>query len=158
MHNGQKGDLAEIAFIYEATQRDLLVLEPRGDNSPYDVAIDNGDRIFKVQVKSTNFLDSSPRRKHPSYIAAVRHKDGEYIQGQRRKATCYKADMFDVLAVTVTPCKAWYLVPVKDAISTTVIHLYPGLKRPDKPTRNPGGPARFEKYLDYWEIFEPQDI
>lgn len=132
MHNGQKGDLAEIAFIYEATQRDLLVLEPRGDNTPYDVAVDNGKQILKVQIRGA--WKTAKGRNY--YFIGTNHGSGVY----------YNVEHFDVFAVTIRPEHVWYLIPSDVALEKTCLLFY---------ADNSG---RFEKYLDNWKIFEPQHI
>ena len=50
----ERGELAELAFLYRAAALGLGVLKPMGDSLPYDVAVDNGHRLLRVQVKSVS--------------------------------------------------------------------------------------------------------
>jgi DNA-binding sugar fermentation-stimulating protein len=53
------GDLAEIAFLYRALGRALIVSKPYGDNARYDFVVDNGTRSCRVQVKSCATADDA---------------------------------------------------------------------------------------------------
>ena len=50
----ERGELAELAFLYRSAALGLGVLKPMGDSLPYDVAVDNGHRLLRVQVKSVS--------------------------------------------------------------------------------------------------------
>ena len=50
----QRGEVAELAFLHRAAALGLGVLKPLGDSLPYDVAVDNGRRLLRVQVKSAS--------------------------------------------------------------------------------------------------------
>jgi PD-(D/E)XK nuclease superfamily protein len=45
----------EAKFIAEALRRGYKVLKPWGDSQPFDVAVNFGNRIVRVQVKSTAY-------------------------------------------------------------------------------------------------------
>jgi len=48
----EKGAILELIFAAECMQRNLRVSKPIvGDTLPYDLLVDNKDRIFKVQLK-----------------------------------------------------------------------------------------------------------
>jgi len=51
----EQGDWAELCFMARARQMGLTVLKPYGDSSAYDVRIDVGGRLLRVQTKSTTF-------------------------------------------------------------------------------------------------------
>ena len=54
MDNNQRGCLAEYTFATECIKRGYAVSFPLIDSSPYDCIVDTGDRLIKIQVKSTN--------------------------------------------------------------------------------------------------------
>jgi hypothetical protein len=134
----EKGELAELGFIYEVKERKLgAVLLPFGDSAPYDVAVDNGDRIIRVQVKSAHVTQITKGCHH--YHISVSHG--------RNHGRAYKEGDFDVLAATVMPTHSWYLIAAEDVLPRVTISLYDGI--PDK------GYSRgriWEKYLDRWDL------
>jgi len=53
-----RGELAELAFLHQATSRGLKVSKPYGDSGRYDFIVDTGRRLCKIQVKSTSYAKS----------------------------------------------------------------------------------------------------
>jgi len=49
-----KGALTVLEFAYECVKRGATVSEPIGDNSRYDLIVDSGTRLSRVQVKKAN--------------------------------------------------------------------------------------------------------
>jgi hypothetical protein len=138
----QKGELAELGFIYEIKQRKLgLVLLPFSMSSPYDVAIDNGDRIIRVQVKSAHVTTTRPSNGRQYYMISCGCRGGECRNKQH-----YKKGDFDVLAATVMPLHAWYLIEADVAILRTSLNLYPDCE-------DMKDTALWEQYRDNWSIF-----
>jgi hypothetical protein len=135
----QHGELAELAFMYECTERGLSVLTPFGDSAPYDVVVDTGKGFVKVQVKSTHSVQQT--NGCSSYSVHVCHSNG------RGKLKKYEAGVFDVLAATIIPEKVWYIIPANEVIHVACINLYAGL-----PHR--GSKRSFEKYLGAWHFLE----
>lgn len=45
--------MAEMQFILDATRKGFGVAKPYGDNEHYDVVVDSGGKLWRVQVKST---------------------------------------------------------------------------------------------------------
>src|SRR5579859_7112877 len=93
----QRGEMAEAAFLARAASLGLLVSKPWGESSRYDLIVDNGKRLLRVQVKSA-------------------HRAGPYggytIQAHGNTRKVYDASEIDLLAAYVVPVDAWYLVPV----------------------------------------------
>jgi hypothetical protein len=61
------GRATEALFHYEATRRGLRVCAPAGAIPSYDVVVDNGVRLFKVQIKGLHARPTPyrcPRRNH----------------------------------------------------------------------------------------------
>ena len=58
----ERGEWVELQFMAAAASRGYHVLKPYGDSLAYDVGIDHGGRLMRVQVKSTSVrmaLDTS---------------------------------------------------------------------------------------------------
>ncbi len=92
------GELAELLFTYKAALLGLRTLRPDGDSAPYDVVVDNGSRLLRVQVKSI----SSPYR-------GVYHVHP--VRGAIKRP--YRRNELDFLAVYVAPEDTWYIVPAR---------------------------------------------
>ncbi len=50
------GEQAEAAFLNKATGLGLSVAKPWGDSERYDLIVDSGRRLWRVQVKSTRYV------------------------------------------------------------------------------------------------------
>ena len=50
----ERGEWVELRFMAAALRLGFKVLKPWGDSSPFDVAVCFGNRIVRVQVKSTS--------------------------------------------------------------------------------------------------------
>ncbi len=72
------------------------MLKPFGESGRYDVAVENGGPIWRVQVKSTIYC----------------RRGNEYslnVMGPGRKQ--YKKGTVDFFAVWVIPEEEWYIIP-----------------------------------------------
>ena len=50
----ERGEWVELVFMAMAVRLGFRVSKPWGDSSAYDVGIESGERILRVQVKSTD--------------------------------------------------------------------------------------------------------
>ncbi len=75
------------------------VLKPFGESGRYDVAVESGGPIHRVQVKSTIYC-----RRANEYSLNV--------HGPGRKR--YKQGTLDFFAVWVIPVGEWHIIPYKD--------------------------------------------
>lgn len=55
MDRKQQGNIGEAFSIYHYTSRGFIVSKPLTENTPYDLIVDNHDRLFKVQVKTSSY-------------------------------------------------------------------------------------------------------
>ncbi|MEW6008842.1 MAG: group I intron-associated PD-(D/E)XK endonuclease [Candidatus Omnitrophota bacterium] len=62
-----KADIAESAVIVQLLKRGFKVLKPIGDRLSYDLAVDAGSNLLRIQVKSAWF-----DRKNDFYCVDVR--------------------------------------------------------------------------------------
>ena len=85
-------------------------------NCPYDVAVDIGSRLIRIQVKATREARSLPQRKSvlPAYMWFVRKagKEGRRMYGQ---------DDFDMLALVALDCRRIAYMPPSRHLQT--IHI-----------------------------------
>jgi hypothetical protein len=124
--------MAEMLFMVEATRQGFGVAKPYGDNERYDLIVDVGRRLLRVQVKST----------------AARHHRGFAVRSSWRtsmRQMAYTEAQVDFMAVTLTGTGIWYVIPVKALGGRLTIHLYPFGSRK-------GGRMRFEKYREGWGL------
>jgi PD-(D/E)XK nuclease superfamily protein len=95
------GDLAELDFMLQAASHGFAVAKPFGDNEHYDVMIDAGTRIWRVQVKTA--------------IAGFHHRHFQvpsHWMAYKRLAPYTSADI-DFLAAFIRRHNIWYLIPAE---------------------------------------------
>src|SRR5437879_5039139 len=92
----ERGEWVEALFIAELLRRGYTVLKPWGDSQPFDVALNFGNRILRVQVKSTSYRVSTGYRCefHPN------------IRGRQ-----YTPKLLDFFVGYVVPQETWYVIP-----------------------------------------------
>jgi len=96
----QRGELAEMMFMVKAAQKGFATAKPYGDSRRYDFILDVGQRLWRVQVKS------SSAKQYGSYMLNLqRNANGEVIP--------YDASEIDFVVAYVMPCDAWFVIPVE---------------------------------------------
>ena len=132
VHTKDRGDLTEMRFMVVATRRGMVVAKPYGDNEKYDLIVDAGWRMWRVQVKGT----------------AATHHRGFAVRSSWRSSMRqmpYTPSQVDFLVVTIMGKGIWYVIPVRALEGRLTIHLYPfGSRR--------GSRNRFEKYRGAWSL------
>lgn len=127
------GDLGELAFVLAASSKGLAVSKPFGDCRRYDLIVDSGRRLLRIQVKSVY----------------RRSREGPYkVNCSRRIGTnrlSYTIAEIDYLAAYLAPDDLWYLVPISAILIRRTISLYP-----DGPRRPRTGLAGYEQYKEAW--------
>lgn len=99
MNSTQMGELAETLFCYEAQKNRLKVSRPI-TTERYDVLVDNGEKIFKVQIKSC-YRD-------------MNHCDAYKIKIENGKRERYKKGEIDILACYVSNADCWYIMSLEE--------------------------------------------
>ena len=84
--------VAESAFLHKALEHGLVVLKPWGDSARYDFVVDSGERLLRVQLKSTGCLCED------RYAVSAHGCDPR---------VGYNAEEIDFLVVWVVPEDAW---------------------------------------------------
>ena len=121
---------------------DLLMIGHRAfladQNCPYDVAVEIGGRLVRIQVKATRHPRSVPQRVNPSsaYLWHVRRagKGGLRV---------YQNGEFDALALVALDIKRIAYLPPEDQKQTVHIRVPDHVVKPHRP----GKPGKF--FEDY---------
>ena len=129
------GTTYEVAFKLEALDRGLDVCPAEGDYLPYDLIVDNGTSLFRVQVKGT-----AAKQKKRTCTDMVCTAMGTKASQKSR----YAENAYDILACCVDTGSAriWYIIPKKEIGSRVSIKLFP----------NPTSKGQWEKFRHGWDL------
>jgi hypothetical protein len=111
-HHKLRGEWAELRFMAMAAEHGLQVTKPWGEMARYDFAVEYEGQFWRVQVKSTMFVDRG------GYSCTVRGCRGPY-----------EGDPFDFLAAYLIPEDVWYIIPAEKFRGQGSIALYPRLRK-----------------------------
>lgn len=114
--SSQKGAAAEAEIVASATRLGLVVLRPLCDGARYDIGIDIGCRILRVQCKWAS------RREDvlTVHVKTCRHTPNGYVR------TTYSGDEIDAVAVYSADTDRCYLLPIEDVANRATISLRVG--------------------------------
>ena len=112
-----QGDNAELRFMLFNHELGYIVSKPFGDNAKYDLIVDTGNNLERIQVKSTRRKETSSGM--DCYNCLV-------CSGAKSKEKYSEKDI-DYIAIYVIPENAWYKIPIKE-IKGKTIKLYPHRK------------------------------
>ncbi len=130
----ERGEWVELKFMAKAAEQGLQVLKPWGDSLAYDVGLDPGLGLLRVQVKSTNCFRG----------AGYRCRFAPGANSLRR----YTAKEIDFFAAYVIPKEVWYLIPSAELFRNhqEYVTLCP-TERPRHPER-----YRYECFREAWAL------
>jgi hypothetical protein len=128
-----RGDVAEAAVIAALVRSGKRVLLPFGENSRYDLVVDEGGRFIRIQVKSGRLREGIVRCNARSY----------YRGGTKRT---YHDDV-DYIGVYCHDNDSVYLVPMADVPNDT------GFLRVIDPKRDTRGVVKYASAY----LFDPQE-
>jgi hypothetical protein len=128
-----RGEWVELQFMAQAIRHRFKVLKPWGDSSAYDVAVEHGRHILRVQVKSTSF------RLNSGYLCGFKPSC---------KTARYTTRNVDFFAAYVIPEDVWYILPCRVVLKarSESLMLCPGRPKPKSDSH------RYEKYLEAWPL------
>ena len=132
----ERGEWVELQFMARAVRNGFKVSKPWGDSSAYDVGVESGERIFRVQVKSTDC------RTQYGYLCQFKPN------ARSRPYTLKDVDFF---AAYVIPKDVWYVIPAAVLLSGTAkksVTLLP--EKPLHPDR-----YKYEDYRGAWGLLLP---
>ncbi len=124
----QRGEMAEAAFVAKAVSLGLCVSKPWGESQRYDLIVDNGRRLLRVQVKS-----------------AHRPCEGNSynIQARGNSGRVYDATEIDFLVAWIAPVNAWYVFPVEEFRSHSQMQLFPSSRK-----------SKYDKFREAWHLVD----
>jgi len=128
----ERGEWVELLFMANAARMGLKVAKPHGDSARYDVIVQGGGNLYRVQVKSTLF-----KRKECYECLCFWSR-----VSKTRKAKIYSKDDIDIVAAYVVPEDSWFLIPVSEIRGIT---LY-------LPPRKRANVSKYGKYLEAWHL------
>ena len=124
----KQGQLGELAFLHKAASLGFDVLLPYGRGLRYDVVVDNGRRLWRVQVKTTDHMLNG------LYQVGVHHR-------ANGKQHTYTPAEVDFVAVYILPEQTWYILPVREVVGHQSLLF------------RPRGYARRDPYARYREAW-----
>ena len=130
------GEHSEAAFHYKAVHLEFGIAKPWGDSLRYDFILDNGSRLFRVQVKCTETIRAQAYETRATYTIG------------KGRAVYTKKDI-DFIAVHVVPLDIWYIIPVEVCTPQPMLRFYPHRKAKK---------MRLEQYREAWHLLQaPED-
>lgn len=93
METNERGCYAEHLFFLKCMELGFIVSKPILDSCVYDCIVDNGKRLFKVQVKTRNLFDTNRKNKLLNY-------------GKKK----YKLTDFEYYAIYLYETEDWLIV------------------------------------------------
>ncbi|MGH9511252.1 MAG: group I intron-associated PD-(D/E)XK endonuclease [Terriglobales bacterium] len=131
-HAKRRGETAELAFMLRAASLGFGVAKPWGESERYDVILDSGKRLWRIQVRST------------ACKVRGRYRVTTTVTGQ----VILSAADIDVLVAYIVPLDIWYLVPVGAICSRTDLRFYP-----HGPSNGASRAVDLEIFREAWHIF-----
>ncbi|HEY3828823.1 MAG TPA: group I intron-associated PD-(D/E)XK endonuclease [Solirubrobacteraceae bacterium] len=117
--SSQKGAMAEAEIATAALRLNLTVLRPLSEGGRYDLVIDTGKRLLRVQCKWA----ARQGEVIMAYCTTCRHTPSGY------RRTTYSAEEIDAIAIYCPDTDKCYLLPVGEVESRTAISLRLGAAR-----------------------------
>lgn len=104
MNPSRKGDETEGIILGRLMRLGVSVAVPFGDSDRYDLMVDDGDRIYRVQCKTGSWVNGSVRfNLYTSTVNAEGRVDSDYT-----------AEDIDVYAVYSEETNEVYWIPIED--------------------------------------------
>ena len=95
----ERGEWTELVFMAKAMFHGYKISKPWGDSSAFDIGVESGRRILRVQVKST------ANRTGTGYLCQ--------FKPNATKKQDYTLQQIDFFAGYVIPQDRWYIIPAK---------------------------------------------
>jgi hypothetical protein len=125
----RRGELAELAFMRKAIGLGFGVAKPWGDSDRYDFILDSGRRLWRVQVRSTEYQTHRGYAVH-TYV---------YVKKQMVALT---SNEVDAIVAYIVPLDLWYVVPIQFADCKNLWFYPHGSKKG----------SRFERFREAWGL------
>jgi len=128
--SNRKGILAELKFKQEAISRKLFTADPTYPQSRYDLILDNGNDMYRVQIKSTNM------QKEKGGVTAF---EVALLGGNKTKK--YTKNEVDFFGVYLDKFDVWYIIPFDAVADIKYLSLFPFSKN-----------SKYEIYRNAWRL------
>ena len=102
-----------------------------GDNLPYDLLVDSGQEILRVQIKTTT---TEEQGKSGKYGFVLQHGGN---------GSSYQDGTVDFFGLVVLPLHTIYILPQSSMAGRVKAYVYPG---------NPDSEGRLEVYRENWDL------
>jgi hypothetical protein len=129
------GERSEAAFLHRASNLGFGVAKPWGDSLRYDFILDNGTRLYRIQVKCTESIRARAYETRATYTVG------------KGRAVYTRADV-DFLAAHVVPLDIWYILPVEVCTPAPMLRFYP---------HRTAKKMRLEPYREAWHLLQSPD-
>jgi hypothetical protein len=129
------GERSEAAFLHRASNLGFGVAKPWGDSRRYDFILDNGARLYRIQVKCTESIRARAYETRATYTVG------------KGRAVYTKSDV-DFLAAHVVPLDIWYILPVEVCTPAPMLRFYP---------HRTAKKMRLEPYREAWHLLQSPD-
>ena len=129
------GEHSEAGFVFRATSYNFGIAKPWGDSLRYDFILDNGRRLFRIQIKCTECLRAQAYETRATYTV-----------GKGRAV--YTKDDIDFIAVHVVPLDIWYILTVEVCTPHPMLRFYP---------HRQAKKMRLEPYREAWHLLFADD-
>lgn len=110
MNNNEKGELSESKIISCLLEHGYSVSIPFGNNQPYDLIMDDGRDLKKIQVKTGRLRNG--------VILANACKTEKNWKDKKSSSVKYSKSDFDLLAIYCPDTKSTFLIPFEDISSS----------------------------------------
>jgi hypothetical protein len=114
LHTVAQGKLGMVYAIKALAETGFSISIPLIDDQPYDLVADDGDRLYRVQVKSTQYKGGGP-----NYVVQIKHVHHNRSENIIRRFDNTKVD----LMVCVTSEANVFIIPADVITSKNVLTL-----------------------------------
>jgi hypothetical protein len=123
--------MAELAFMRKAIGLGFGVAKPWGDSDRYDFILDSGRRLWRVQVRSTEY------QSHRGYAVHT------YVYVKKAMVPLTAREV-DAIVAYIVPLDLWYVVPIQFADCKNLWFYPHGSKKG----------SRFERFREAWSLLK----
>ena len=139
-HPKRLGERAEAMFLHRALSRGLAIAKPWGDSERYDFILDTGEKLWRVQVKSSSYQPDVRRGYHfKAYTRSC------------KACKAYTPNQIEIIAAYVVPEDIWYIIPLAALASFLTFTIHTDAQAHAQ-TAGRRRAVDFEPYREAWWI------